>query len=323
VAKKNDLDAMLAKLRALREEPDAEATVAELRKALASKSSHAVALAAKLVGELSLDALAPELRGAFERFMQKPEKNDRGCRAKTEIAEALHQLDYGDPDAYLIGIRHVQLEPVWGGKSDTAAALRGACARGLVRMQYRDVMIELADLLADPEVLARVDAARAIAYSAREDGAPLLRLRILTGDEDDQVISECLGALLSVAPSSSLDFVGKLLDASDRTLCEMAALALGSARLEGALPILREWHGRVADPELRQSALLAIAMLRLDAAFDVLLELIADAPGPIARDAIDALSMYRHDESLRARVVAAAARDDADLHEAVLEAFDS
>jgi hypothetical protein len=181
VAKKDPLDAVLAKLRTLRDDPQSEATQRELRRVLSGKNSHAVAMAAKLAGELSLDRLVPELVEAFARFMQKPEKSDKGCRAKSEIAEALHQLDYADPDAYLVGIRHVQMEPVYGGRADTAAELRGACARGLVRMQYRDVMVELGDLLADPEVPARVDAARAIAYSGREDGAPLLRLRLLAG----------------------------------------------------------------------------------------------------------------------------------------------
>jgi len=323
VARKNDLDAILRKLRALRDEPDAARQQAELRRVLAGKNSHAVATAAELVGELSLDALIPDLVAAFARFLEKPEKSDKGCRAKTEIAEALHQLDHDDAEVYLAGIRHVQMEPVWGGSADTAAPLRAACARGLVRMQYRDLMVELGDLLADPEVPARVDAARAVAYSGREDGAPLLRLRVLAGDEDDQVIAECLGAMLAVAPNSSLAFVAKLLDASERPLREMAALALGSARVSEAFPILRDWHARCEDAELRRSALLAIAMLRSDSAFGFLLGLIAEAPGPTARDAIAALGMYQHDDALRERVTQAAARDDADLREALEDAFPS
>lgn len=323
MAKKIDLDEVLAGLRKLRDDPDSDATLAELEGVLASRNSHAVAMAAKLTGELSLHALVPNLLAAFERFMQKPEKSDKGCHAKAEIAEALHQLDHDDPELYLRGIRHTQMEPVWGGKADSALALRGACARGLVRMQYRDVMVELSDLLADPEAPVRIDAARAIAYSGREDGAPILRLRVLAGDEDEQVISESLSALLSVAPRSSLRFAERRLYSADRVDREIAALALGSSRLPEALPLLCSWHERERDPELRSTALLAIAMLRFDEAFEFLLSLVADAPGPVARDAIAALGTYRHDDALGARVRdAALGRGDADLRSALREAFD-
>jgi hypothetical protein len=120
MAKKLDLDATLARLRVLRGAPDTDATLVELREILKNKSSHAVAKAAELSGELSLDALEPDLVAAFGRFMEKPEKTDKGCRAKSAIAEALHQLDHDEADIYLCGVRHVQMEPVWGGKADTA-----------------------------------------------------------------------------------------------------------------------------------------------------------------------------------------------------------
>ena len=48
---------------------------------------------------------------------------------------------------------------------DTAAELRGVCALGLVRMGYRDVLVELADLLMDPEAQARMMAARSLAHA--------------------------------------------------------------------------------------------------------------------------------------------------------------
>ena len=65
------------------------------------------------------------------------------------------------------------------------------------------------------------------------------------------MIAECLSSLLTVAPRSSLPFVAELLDADERALSEMAALALGSARLPEALPVLRAWHARNRDDELR------------------------------------------------------------------------
>ena len=75
----------------------------------------------------------------------------------------------------------------------------------------------------------------------------------------------------------------------------------------------RAWdHSR--NPELRQTALTAIATLRTDPALDFLIELIAAAPGPSAREAIRALALFRDDEALAARVrQVAEARDDVDL----------
>ncbi|MBW4694187.1 MAG: hypothetical protein KME27_20785 [Lyngbya sp. HA4199-MV5] len=62
-------------------------------------------------------------------------------------------------------------------------------------MNYPLVMVELADLLVDPEPEARIGAARAIAYTQNEQGVPLLRLRVKIGDTSP-VLSECLIALL-------------------------------------------------------------------------------------------------------------------------------
>ena len=47
------------------------------------------------------------------------------------IARALFALDYDGEGLYLAGMRHVQMEPGWGGSSDTAVELRGMCAMGL------------------------------------------------------------------------------------------------------------------------------------------------------------------------------------------------
>ncbi|MDZ8224990.1 hypothetical protein [Nostoc sp. ChiVER01] len=54
-------------------------------------------------------------------------------------------------------------------------------------------MNELADLLADPKLEARV-AAKAIAYIRNPQGVPLLRLKTRIGDQAPQVISECFSA---------------------------------------------------------------------------------------------------------------------------------
>jgi HEAT repeat protein len=306
------LDLLLEQLTQLREEPTSEESIDQIRQILKSKQAIAIAQAAKLAGKFELSSLIPELVTAFNDGLTKPTA-DPNCHAKSAIADALYRMSYSEETLFLQGIRHVQMEPVWGGQVDTAVKLRGICAMGLVRMNYRDAMTELADLLADPEAPARIAAARAIAYSENEQGIPLLRLRSRIGDEP-QVISECLAALLKLAPQKSFAFVAQFLEDPQPQTQELVALALGESRLPEAFESLRHWWGRQADPELRQAGLLAIAMLRADQAFDFLITLIAKGRELDARDAIAALKIYQQDSALWQRVTSAAEqRGDSNL----------
>ena len=322
MAKSHALEDTLAALSRLRDDPTSAAALAELRKALNGKSSHAVAKAAQIAGESEIGALTPELVAAFERFMVNPVKSDPNCRAKAAIADALYRIGHDDETIFLRGIRHRQMEPVYGARVDTAIDLRAACALGLARMNAPDVLVELGDLLADPEARVRAAAAQAIAYYGSEHGVPLLRLKVLSGDDDATVISECLTGLLRLAPASSLPFAARLLDVTDPAISEAAALALGGSRLPEAFDVLRQWWDRTADVALRRTALLAIAMLRRDQPLDFLFSLIKEANGPTARAAIAALGMYRHDDAVRQRVMETVQqRTDVDLHAAVADAF--
>jgi len=318
--KSRALEETLESLQRLRQAGPSSQAVAELRRILAGKSSHAAATAARIAAEFEDQQLMPDLVAAFERFMVNPVKSDPTCSAKTAIANALYGLGYDGEALFLRGIHHVQMEPVYGGKVDTAGALRGVCALGLVRMNYHDVMSELAELLADPEPPVRIAAARALTYSENEQGVPLLRLKVLSGDDDGQVIAECLGSLMQLAPAASLDFVARRLDAKDTATREAAALALGGSRRREAFEVLRQWWDRTPEPDLRRTALLAMAMLKHDEPIDFLIALVAEANGPTARDAIAALALYRHDAALCERVrQTAAQRDDVDLTAALAE----
>src|SRR5262249_19174862 len=153
--------AKLGRLRELRTEPPSAQVVAELHSALADASNLVVAEAAAIVGDCNLAELADDLVTAFERFMEGPAEGDKQCRAKTGLVDALNKIDYARAEVFLRGIRHVQMEGVWGGEQDTAASLRGNSAFGLVRIGYSDVLLQLADLLSDPEKTAREAAAQA------------------------------------------------------------------------------------------------------------------------------------------------------------------
>jgi HEAT repeat protein len=249
MAKSSRIEDTLAKLKAL-EGLGSEVIAPELSKSLASKTNLVVAKSADLAAKAGARLLEPQLVEAFGRFMVNGSSTDKGCLARKAIANALYELECDSDaarDVHLAGVRCVQMEPVWGGSEDTAAELRGICALGLVRVAHRDVMEILVDLLADPNHQARILAARAVAYSEREEGALLLRLKILSGDREEEVTCECINALGRLSGVKSLDFIERLMDrVHPETIQDAAAMAIGQMRRPAALAILlKHWESSI------------------------------------------------------------------------------
>jgi hypothetical protein len=303
----------------VRESPQAEESRQELRRVLSSEGSHAVARAAAIAGESGLAELVPDLVAAFPRFFEGLPRADPGCSAKTAIVEALRRLEHDDPALYRRGTGHVQREPVHGGHVDTAVDLRGASALALAETAVADVLVDLANLLADPEPPVRISAARAVAVHGRASGIPLLHLKALAGDEEPRVVSECLLALLRLDARGEMPFVATFLEKGDEA-AEAASVALGESRLPEALPILRAWLEPARRRGLGRAALLAIASLRRDEAVDLLLSLARDGDPPAARDALAALASVGGGDTLCERAEAAiAARPE--LRDTLARAF--
>ena len=130
------------------------------------------------------------------------------------------------------------MEPVWGGKVDTAAVLRGTSAIGLVQaaspLESVEVLNDLAKLLCDPEVPARTNAAIAVSNFGHEAGAPLLRLKILSGDPESGVLGKCFTALLTLSESDSIPFVAQFLKKDEDPLQLEAAAALAECKSDQA-----------------------------------------------------------------------------------------
>lgn len=285
---------------------DRAAQIEALKGALAARHCRVAARAARLAEDALLYELVPALQAAYARFLDKPLKQDPSSIAKKAIARALVALDCNDAEFFSRGLQYRQLEPVWGGTADTAADVRASCAMGLVASGYPRALVELTALLHDPEAAARVGAVRAIACGNPREAELLLRSKAIAGDAEPQVLGECFTSLLSVEPDETLGFVAGYLAHSDDAVRELAALALGESRLDGALAPLQEaWGGVLLSDEFRRALLRAAAAHRSESAFDWLLSIVAEARPAVALEVVEALAIYRHNPKLKQRLEAA------------------
>ena len=289
MAKRLSTEEKLAQLSQLQTRPLSEADIKELKKALSGPNNLVVAKAAKVSAACHLDTLIPTLVAAFERFMQKPAKADQRCYAKTALIEALESLNCFHCAVFLQGIHHIQMEAVFGGQEDTAATLRADCAIALAKQEYPDVFFELVPLLTDLEFQPRVAAIKALTYLNEEKSELLLRFKVLSGDDEPQVLGECFAGLMSIAPERSMPFVAQYLQNPEPMLVEGAALALGESRSSQALKLLQALWEDTLDQELKKLLLLPIALNRSDAAFEFLLDVVACEYRDYAAAAVKAL----------------------------------
>ena len=305
---KQAFEKKLAELEALRTASAAAASAA-LRKALKDRSNYLVSKAAAIAGDLRLDELIPDLAAAFDRFFADPVKSDPQCWAKTAIAKALKDLGHRDAGLFLRGMGHVQLEPSWGGATDSAATLRGTCTLALVDCPLDDleILAHFADRLADPETPVRMDAALAIAQLARPEGTLLLRLKILMGDPEPQVVGQCFECLLSLDAKGSLSFISRFLESQDQDVCAEAAGALAASRETEALEILKMFWRKRVPAEIRKAVLISLGASPLREAAEFLLSVLAEEAGELAAQAVASLATSRFHAEVRERTQAAVA----------------
>jgi HEAT repeat protein len=302
MAKRPSLDDKLALIRRLRDRDPSAEVMAELKRAIEDRSNLVAAAAATIAGDQRLIELAAPLESAFSRFVADPLKTDKLCRAKLAIVQALDKFEHGKPEVFFQAARHVQMEPVWGGSEDTAAPLRAVALLGLARIDPDGLLTLLVDSLADPEKEVRMAAAQALGYHGSETASLLLRLKVRVGDREPDVLSECFSGLLACAPQENFPLVAGFLDPNQVPLCEAALLAMGRSRLPEAFEAIRAFWERQPPMVLRETILLALAMLRLPAATDFLIDLVASGPEPAALAALSALKIHAHDPRLRQRV---------------------
>jgi HEAT repeat protein len=308
---KQAFDRKMQELESLRADPSSPVTVTRLRAALKDRGNFLVSKAAALAGEFGLKSLIPDLTAAFDRFMLDAVKNDPQCWAKNGIVKSLKDLGYNEPELFLRGLTHIQLEPVWGGKEDTATILRGACALALVTCPRPrlELLGHLSDRVAiDPAKTVRSDAVRAIAQLSGPDSVLLLRFKALHGDQDPEVIGQCLLSLIGMAPRDYIAFTADFLYAPNPEVRLEAAAALGQCHEPKAIEILKERWQAHPDADVKRAILLSLGASREPGAAEFLCSVIEDARFDDAANAIRGLASSRFRDEYRPRVAAVLAQ---------------
>ena len=277
MAGKRSVEQQLAALDELRHQAP-EACIEPLRKVLAYRNNYVVvvAKAADLVREFRLSGLMPELLAAFDRFFANPIKTDPQCWAKNALSRALAALECQDSGVFLRGLRHIQLEPVWGGVSDTAGTLRGTCALALVGcrdLSENEQLAYLIELLTDKDKSVRVEAVRAVEQVGSRSAALLLRLRAILADDEPEVLGACYSGILGIEGTPAIPWISRFLATANEPAAE-AALAIAGDRSPQAFDALHKRFLEEGDPWFRSVLLSAIALTRQQAAHDFLLDLV-------------------------------------------------
>ncbi|MGA8027262.1 MAG: hypothetical protein WB992_08945 [Bryobacteraceae bacterium] len=283
------IEQQLESLKSLRERGPTEETVLALRKALGDRVNLVIAKAAGIAAEMQLTSLVPDLLNAFGKLFENAVHADPQCWGKNALSKALKDLEYSGSGAFVRGLQHVQMEPVWGKRVDTAAVLRGTCALALVQstdLPRQEKLRCLVDTLADPEAPVRIDAARAIREMEGIEAALLLRLKALVGDLDARVIGQVLESFLGIEGETGVPFVSGFLSSGMDEVREEAALALGVSRLPGAVTaLITAWNQTLA-PSLREVILRVLSTSRQQSAVEFLLKTVREGH---ERDALAAL----------------------------------
>lgn len=314
MARARRLEDELRQAEALRHRPAGAEATREILAALAHRSGLVVGAAARAVQAHRCEQALPAMLVALDGLYIDPAERDAKCHGKLALVAALDELGHADAAPFLRAVRHVQMEPVWGGQEDSAPPLRIRAAQALVRLGHHTLYRILGDLLVDPVGEVRGAAAQMLGALGGERAALLLRLRVAVGEEPDRadVLADHLAGLLACDGEASLPLVTVLLTDEDRAIAAAAALAVGGSRLPAALAPLLDALDRSIDRQLRRSQVDAIALLRSEAAVDALLVLLADGDQELAVHAAGALRLYRDREAVVRRVeVAIAMRGDA------------
>jgi HEAT repeat protein len=290
-----------------------------LLQALSDKSPYVAALAAEALGEGADDKAALAMTEMFGSLCADGIKLDPGCHIRSNIAFALGRLEYRPAsDMLRLGIKLTQIEAVGGVPFDTAAHLRGNCALALAQIRDPDCVRDIALLLFDRSGFARQPldptvkmeprkaAARALSLSGNIQARLPLTLKLVHPEnEEPEVLSECMQALVELEDPFVLEVLERYLTHSDRRLAAYAALMIAQSQQPGAAALLAGAVEQFSGDALR-AVVLALVTIRDPDAYDRLHHLLKSDREAVRLAAIDALPP---DAASRTLLETLAARD--------------
>jgi HEAT repeat protein len=290
------IEQQLELLNSLRGKAADHTTLEAIRKALRDRVNLVVAKAAAIAAQLQARDVMPDLLRAFDRFFENPAVTDPKCWAKEALCKALRDLGHDESAAFLRGLPHVQMEPVWGTTVDTAATLRGTCALALLQctdLTREDKLWHVMRALTDRESAVRADAARALGELSGVEAALLLRLKARMGDREPAITGQVLEALLDIEGNAGVPFVAEFLTSAEEELREEAALAMGASRLPAAMAALIDAWTQRGNREMGGAILRGLSASRQGSAIEFLCSLIHKGRNDEALAALDALHLHR------------------------------
>jgi hypothetical protein len=174
---------------------------------------------------------------------------------------------------------------------------------GLARLGHQDAFAIFGACLADRDATVRLSAARAIAHRGQSEGAGLLLLRAGAGDDEPEVLLECLRGLFVLAPTFGVRHARRVLREAGSTQRDLTLQALGTAPHDAAVELLAEELAQQTLAEQREPIIAALGLSLRPRARALLLELVGGERGSDAEAALAALAIHRYDARLVAQLV--------------------
>lgn len=233
-------------------------------------------------------------------FVSKnPQKLDRSCSLRIAIVNAMG--DTGLPsvcEAVHHAARTVEIARLGPVPEDVGIGLRAAAAIALAKADS-DCLYELCVLFSDAEAV-RSAAARALGVVGNPAAASILAARLKLSSsgaklETNDVLGECIEALVPLRPRFLLEVVAPYFNHQDSYLASIAALSIAEHMGESALPILQDALQTVSSTA-KETIVIAIASVRSRNTRDILLALLDSTDSNIRLGAVQGIKPYVDDE---------------------------